>query len=391
MRVLPSAKAASRMCAGTACSPSRVAVKSGGSAISDIIAPAAMNDLPKTPPPEALNENGASEVQLEDRQAEDRDHDVGRAGDDLDARLDDPRQPRRASVLGYPHGAGDRQRHREHDADDRQQRGAEQRVQEAARSALGGAHGGTAEEQVGPQVLDAAIAHVDDDRGGDQAQPEPRQPGGDEREPVASSASSTARSAGRGRLCIARGPRRRDGAGAACSSAHLVLAQRQLDQVAGDRQHERREQQQQRERVQRRAERRRADVLRGSRRSPRRACAAARTGTTTPSIGLGANERAPETIEIMIASPSARAVASTAAATIAGRTARSVTASIARSGLTPSAIAPSRHDRGTETSASQISAIMIGVIITVRISDGHAQPGAGELDDVLRPRPSRGR
>ena len=39
MRVLPSAKAASRMCAGTACRPSRVAVNIGGSAISDIIAP----------------------------------------------------------------------------------------------------------------------------------------------------------------------------------------------------------------------------------------------------------------------------------------------------------------------------------------------------------------
>ena len=58
MRVLPSANAASRMCAGTACSPSRVAVKIGGSAISDIIAPAAMNELPNTPPPEAVNENG---------------------------------------------------------------------------------------------------------------------------------------------------------------------------------------------------------------------------------------------------------------------------------------------------------------------------------------------
>ena len=76
----------------------------------------------------------------------------------------------------------------------------------------------------------------------------------------------------------------------------------------------------------------------------------------------------------MIASPSARAVASTAAATIAGRAARSVTASIARSGLTPSAIAPSRQELGTDTSASQISAIMIGVIITVRITTVTASP-----------------
>jgi len=61
---------------------------------------------------------------------------------------------------------------------------------------------------------------------------------------------------------------------------------------------------------------------------------------TRPSIGFGAKNFEPETIEIMIASPIARAVASTAAATIAGRAARSVTASIARTGLTPSAIAP---------------------------------------------------
>ena len=68
----------------------------------------------------------------------------------------------------------------------------------------------------------------------------------------------------------------------------------------------------------------------------------------------------------MIASPSARAVASTAAATIAGRIARSVTASIARNGFRPSATAPSRQERGAAASASQISAIMIGVIITVK-------------------------
>ena len=77
---------------------------------------------------------------------------------------------------------------------------------------------------------------------------------------------------------------------------------------------------------------------------------------------------APEAIEIITASPSARAVASTAAATIAGRIARSVTASIARSGFRPSATAPSRQDRGAAASASQISAIMIGVIITVNVT-----------------------
>ena len=96
--------------------------------------------------------------------------------------------------------------------------------------------------------------------------------------------------------------------------------------------------------------------------------------TSGPCARLGANEREPETIEIMIASPSARAVASTAAATIAGRIARTLTARIARSGLTPSATAPSRHELGTAASASQISATMIGVIITVRITTVTSSP-----------------
>ncbi len=87
----------------------------------------------------------------------------------------------------------------------------------------------------------------------------------------------------------------------------------------------------------------------------------------TPSSGLGAKPTEPETIESMIASPSARAVASTAAATIAGRAARTPTVHSARQRLTPSAAAPSVQVRGTERSASTVIAIMIGVIITVRI------------------------
>ena len=85
----------------------------------------------------------------------------------------------------------------------------------------------------------------------------------------------------------------------------------------------------------------------------------------TPSSGLGAKPSEPETIESMIASPSARAVASTAAATIAGRAARSPTVRSARQRLTPSAAAPSVQVRGTERSASVTIATMIGVIITV--------------------------
>ena len=67
-------------------------------------------------------------------------------------------------------------------------------------------------------------------------------------------------------------------------------------------------------------------------------------------------------------------MASTAAATIAGRIARRVTASTARSGFSPSATAPSRHETGAAISASQISAIMIGVIITVRVTTTTPRP-----------------
>src|SRR5437660_11081673 len=91
-----------------------------------------------------------------------------------------------------------------------------------------------------------------------------------------------------------------------------------------------------------------------------------------PSIGLGAKEREPETIWIITGSPRAFAVASTVAATIAGRIALSVTAMTARTGLTPSARAPSRRDHATEPSASQISAIIIGGTITVRITTATA-------------------
>ena len=64
-----------------------------------------------------------------------------------------------------------------------------------------------------------------------------------------------------------------------------------------------------------------------------------------PSNGFGAKPIEPVTIESMIASPSARAVASTAAATIAGRAARTLTVHIARQRLTPRETAPSRPAR----------------------------------------------
>ncbi len=86
-----------------------------------------------------------------------------------------------------------------------------------------------------------------------------------------------------------------------------------------------------------------------------------------PSIGFGAKLAEPATIESMIASPRARAVASTAAATIAGRAVRTTIVQVTRQRLTPSAAAPSVQLRGTARSASTTIAIMIGTIITVRI------------------------
>ena len=75
----------------------------------------------------------------------------------------------------------------------------------------------------------------------------------------------------------------------------------------------------------------------------------------------------------MIASPSARPVASTAPAMIAGRAVRSDTRQIVRQRLTPSAAEPSVHALGTEASALVLIATMIGVIITVRISTATAR------------------
>src|ERR1700722_2069599 len=82
-----------------------------------------------------------------------------------------------------------------------------------------------------------------------------------------------------------------------------------------------------------------------------------------PSSGLAAKPRDPDTIESMIDSPSARAVARIAAATIAGRAVRSDTRHVVRQRLTPSAAEPSLHALGTVSSALTMIATMIGTII----------------------------
>src|SRR4051794_110079 len=88
----------------------------------------------------------------------------------------------------------------------------------------------------------------------------------------------------------------------------------------------------------------------------------------TPSAGVGGEPFDPHTPQSTLAPPSGRAQASTAPAMIAGRAARTETVHIARQRLTPRAAARSFHPRGTAYRASTVMAIMIGVIITVRIT-----------------------
>ena len=119
------------------------------------------------------------------RQPEQRDHDVGRAGDDLDARLDDPRQPRRPAVLGYPHGAATAS-------------GTASAIPITVRSTVPrsgsrkppepawvGLTWGRLKIRPGRRYWIAAEAHVEDDRAGDEAQADPRHPGARERQAVA--------------------------------------------------------------------------------------------------------------------------------------------------------------------------------------------------------------
>ena len=75
-----------------------MAPKTIGSAISDIIAPGGQERAAEDRAALGGERHPAEEAVLEERQAEDREHDVGRAGDDLDAGLDHPRQP-----LGRPY------------------------------------------------------------------------------------------------------------------------------------------------------------------------------------------------------------------------------------------------------------------------------------------------
>ena len=96
-----------------------MAVNIGGSAISDIIAPAAKNDLPNTPPPAALNENGAK---MPSWKIDRPNSAITMSG--VPATISMLDSTTRASQVGRPYSAiqialAHGQRHREHDADQR--------------------------------------------------------------------------------------------------------------------------------------------------------------------------------------------------------------------------------------------------------------------------------
>ncbi len=132
MRVLPSAHDASRSWVGIAISPSRVAPKTSGSAISDIIAPAAMNERPKTPPPEAVNDSGARIGSWKIARPK-----IAMTMSGVPATTSIPDSTARASrrglaVLDHPDRGDDGQRHGDRDPDDGQHDRAEDRVEDAA-------------------------------------------------------------------------------------------------------------------------------------------------------------------------------------------------------------------------------------------------------------------
>jgi hypothetical protein len=120
---------------------------------------------------------------LEQHEAEDREHDVRRPGDHLDARLDHPRQPRGAAELDQPDGGHHAERQRDRRADERQRDRPDERVEEAARPALIGVRQRPLPQQLRTQVLQPAVGHVKDDPARQRAQEQARGPA--QREPDA--------------------------------------------------------------------------------------------------------------------------------------------------------------------------------------------------------------
>src|SRR3954462_10948002 len=121
---------------GIACSPSRVAPKTIGSAMSDIIAPAVRKERPKTAPPSAVNDIQPNRPCWNSARPK-----IARTMSGVPATTSIPdstarasqlaRPPPRPPVLAHPERGRDGQRTRDAEPDDLQEDRAEDRVQEA--------------------------------------------------------------------------------------------------------------------------------------------------------------------------------------------------------------------------------------------------------------------
>ncbi len=166
------------------------------------------------------------QTELEERQAEDREHDVGRAGDDLDRRLDDPREPAWAGRTRRPRPRSITPIGTAISSPITPSRTVpsigSRKPPEPAWLTDGL---GSRNQQARAQVLRSLDGEEDDQRSGDEAQGDPGGPGSDEDHEVAAPPAAQT---------DARRPRRRRGGDGRVewrrrrpSVAHLVAAQRQ--------------------------------------------------------------------------------------------------------------------------------------------------------------------
>ena len=221
----------------------------------------------------------------------------------------------------------------------------DQRVEEAAGLALVVKPAArVVDEQVRAQVLEPLDEHVEHDRRGDRTEQDARRPA--ERRGRSGRSAATARArprrrprgAARGAEPAASRPGRSSGADPVALAASCLAAQPRERRASPPRQQHRRD----RVIVCANGADVRPSVLSTI------VAASGRAGSNEegqPVERVGREARPPETIASMIASPSARAVASTVPATIAGRAVRTATVHIVRQRLTPSASEPSSTAR----------------------------------------------
>ena len=329
--------------------------------------PAIRNERPKTASPSRGGTTGSRRTAArEDQQAEDREHDARRAGDDLDAGLDRARQPARG---GRTRSARPRSRRRA-------ARRSRSPITSAAACRASGSRkppdlrlvevgrSGASISRLGLQLLRALDSHVEDDRRGRSRQ---REAGG----PAAARGRCGRRAASGGAVASARAS---PGGGAAGGAAVRAHADPRTAQRPARRPSRRATGQRWRRAAPPRTRRAsgRTARPRGPRRSRRSSAASGRDGSkkkVMPSSGLGAKlDRARDHREHdRLAERAGGREHGRRRRSPAARRARAIV-HITRQRLTPSAAAPSVHERGTARSASTMIAIMIGMIITVRIS-----------------------